>query len=303
MEPSAATTGAATETAPAKVNLSLHVVGRRSDGYHLLDGLVAFAAFGDELTVAEAEADRLDVAGPMAPAIEGQPNILDKVLAHARAVGERAGLAIPPLHVRLKKRLPVAAGIGGGSADAAALLRVLATSHPTVRDALFETCVSLGADVPMCLDRRPVRIAGIGDRVTPVPRAPALPIVLVNPAVPLSTPAVFAALQAPSLEAPPAVPPAGFPSFEALASYLDACRNDLEIPACRLAPVVGDALFALRGTGARIARMSGSGATCFGLFESEGAAAAARSALLAVDPHWFVVATTTYGRETEAPDR
>lgn len=295
--------GSLAGAAPAKINLSLHVVARRADGYHLLDGLVAFTALGDELTLVEAAEDGLEIVGPMAGALHGHANILGRALVAARDAAARAGHPIPRLHLRLTKNLPVAAGIGGGSADAAALLRLLAMRRPVLRDALYDTAPSLGADVPMCLDHQPVRITGIGDRIAPIPRAPALPIVLVNPGVPLSTPAVFAALVDPSFEAPPAIPSGGFASFEAVASYLDGCRNDLEAPARFLVPAIGDVLDGLRRAGARIARMSGSGATCFGLFETSAAAEAARATITAARPHWFVAGTTTYARETEAPSR
>lgn len=293
--------GPATETAPAKVNLSLHVVGRRRDGYHLLDGLAAFTAFGDRLSVAEADRDSIEIDGPMAPALRGQVNILERVLSHARDAARQVGQTIPPLHVRLEKNLPVAAGIGGGSADAAALLRVLAARRPQLRTTLFEGSVCLGADVPMCLSRAPVRVEGIGDRVTPLAACPALAIVLVNPGVPLSTPAVFSALHDPSFEPPPAVPDAGFASFEAAASYLDRCRNDLQAPAAHFAPEIEETLARLRQAGSRIARMSGSGATCFGLFESRAKAEAARETLAAAYPQGFVVATTTFAAETGTP--
>ena len=185
-----------TIAAPAKVNLYLHVVGRRADGYHLLDSLVAFAAFGDAVSVRSADALSLTIDGPFAgsPALTGENVVLRAALALAQAVGRDADVAI-----RLTKRLPVAAGIGGGSADAAALLTALCRLWQVAEGAvdLAKVGQALGADVPVCLAGRPTLVAGIGEDLTPAPALPPTAMVLVNPGVPLSTPAVFKARAGP----------------------------------------------------------------------------------------------------------
>lgn len=286
--------------APAKVNLSLHVVGRRSDGYHRLDGLVVFTELGDRLTVAEAHEDGLDLTGPMAPALSNVENILTKTLEFARALAETNEVAIGRMHLTLEKHLPVAAGIGGGSADAAALLRALRERYPTLSALLEDKCHLLGADVPMCLRSRPVRVSGIGEIVDELPAMPTLPMVLVNPRVAVSTPAVFARLADADGSPPPVMPLAGFGSVEDVAAYLDLCRNDLEAPAISLAPPIGDVLGMLRATNARTVRMSGSGASVFAMFETEDAAAKAAAELSAVRPDWWVVATRAPGTKKAA---
>ncbi|MGK9165792.1 4-(cytidine 5'-diphospho)-2-C-methyl-D-erythritol kinase [Inquilinus limosus] len=264
-------------TAPAKVNLYLHVVGWRDDGYHLLDSLVAFADVGDVLTLEEANAPRLTVTGPFGGVIPaGEDNLaLRAVRRLAAAVGRPDGIA-----VTLDKRLPVAAGIGGGSADAAAVLRGLATLWDLARDdpRLADVAAGLGADVPVCLAGRTAWLGGIGERLDPGPDLAGMPILLVNPGVPLSTPDVFRARSGGfSAEARFAE---ARPTPERLCTLLAGRGNDLAAPAMSLAPVVGEVLAALAAQpGCRLARMSGSGATCFGLFDTSAAAKAAEAAL------------------------
>jgi 4-diphosphocytidyl-2-C-methyl-D-erythritol kinase len=261
--------------APAKINLALHVTGRRDDGYHLLDSLVCFADLGDHLRAAPAGALSLRVAGPMAEGVPTDAGNL--VLRAARALGV-TGAAL-----ELEKHLPAAAGIGGGSSDAAAALRVLAamTGRPLPADA----GLSLGADVPVCLSPRPARMRGIGERLDRL-ALPALPAVLVNPGFALPTPAIFKALA--RRENPPMPELPEFPDAAALTDWLQHQRNDLEPAALAVDARVGGVLAALRDTPARLVRMSGSGATCFGLYDSEGAAEAAANTLCAARPGWWV---------------
>lgn len=270
--------GSHAEHAPAKVNLYLHVVGRRGDGYHLLDSLVVFAAVGDRLTAVPAPDLVLRVTGPFGSALGGGADNL--VLRAARALAAWAGVA-PSGRITLEKNLPVASGIGGGSADAAATLRLLCRLWGVAPAAghLDRLAQELGADVPACLSGRPARMSGIGERLLPAPYLPEAGIVLVNPGVAVSTPAVFRT-RAEAFSAPASLP-GGWADAASLAATLrDATRNDLEPAARRLAPVVGDVLEAVAADrSCLLARMSGSGATCFGLYGSAAAARAAAAGL------------------------
>lgn len=275
------------EKARAKVNLALHVTGRRPDGYHDLDMLVAFADVGDEVTLAPAGADRFDVAGPMATGLAADAdNLVLRAVRGFRALTGRT----EPLAVRLVKRLPVASGIGGGSADAAATLRALCHfhDHPVDDPALARLALSLGADVLMCLASLPARVSGVGERIEPTAGRLAFGLLLVNPGVGLSTPAVFGALERRDNPPLPALPAIG--SAADLAAFLAAeTRNDLEPPARKLAPEIGGVLAALAALpGVRLARMSGSGATCFGLFDDRQAAETAGARLAADRPGWWI---------------
>lgn len=261
------------EAAPAKLNLALHVTGRRADGYHLLDSLVAFARLGDVVALAPGPLS-LQVDGPFAAGLPvGDGNLC---LRAARLAG--AGAAIT-----LTKNLPVASGIGGGSADAAAVLRGLARMGcPLPRGT-----ERLGADVPVCLASQPARMQGIGDILTPLAPLPAIPLVLANPGVGVATPQVFAAMDRRDNPALPPIP--RFAGLADLTAWLAATRNDLEPAALSIAPVIGQVLDALRGTGAAFTRMSGSGATCFGFYDT---ANRARIAADALKQHgWWAVAT------------
>lgn len=269
------------EFAAAKINLSLHVTGQRGDGYHLLDSLVVFADVGDRVTVAPAPDLGLTLAGPRAAGLLAEADNL--VLRAARAFGTDHGAAIT-----LDKHLPVASGIGGGSADAAAALRALARLWDLpLPDAA--AVLRLGADVPVCLHGRPVRMQGVGDIITPLPALPAAWLVLVNPGVGVSTPAVFKALARKDNPPMPALP--ACPDLPVLARWLAAQRNDLEPPALALQPVIGQVQAALAAQpGCHLARMSGSGATCFGLFATNAEAEAAAAAIAAAAPEWWVQA-------------
>lgn len=293
-EPRGAGVGA---LAPAKVNLYLHVVGRRSDGYHLLDSLVVFPRQGDRITVSPAEALRLEVRGPFAADVpEGEDNL---VLRAARALAAAAGRS-PAVSIRLEKGLPVASGIGGGSADAAAVLRAL-TELWDLRidsDALSRIALSLGADVPMCLASRSAYVGGIGDEIEPTPPLPDFAVVLVNPRIPLPTPAVFRTRSGP-FSAPGRFERAPADVAE-LAALLSQRRNDLTPAAIALVRAVSDVLSALDNTAeVMLSRMSGSGATCFGLCSSQSDAEKAASALAAKHPGWWV----TSGSVAASPDR
>jgi 4-diphosphocytidyl-2-C-methyl-D-erythritol kinase len=274
--------------APAKINLYLHVTGRRSDGYHLLDSLVAFAGIGDTVTVEPARALSLCVEGPFATDVPaGAGNlVLQAAAGLARITGITAGAAI-----RLHKRLPVASGIGGGSADAAATLRALAALWEVPLDTaeMAGLALELGADVPVCLGGGATFVGGIGEDLVPAPRLPPAWLVLANPGVALSTPAVFAA-RAGEFSTPARFAGAATDAHD-LASLLAERGNDLAAPARALAPAVGATLDALQAEdGALLARMSGSGATCFALFAEEEKAAAAAARLAAAHPAWWLAA-------------
>ncbi|BBK35468.1 4-diphosphocytidyl-2-C-methyl-D-erythritol kinase [Allostella sp. ATCC 35155] len=279
------------ERAPAKVNLFLHLTGRRTDGYHLLDGLVAFTRFGDRIAVRLADRLSLSVGGPFAEAVPpGDGNL---ALSAATALRARM-LGAPGAAIRLEKRVPVAAGLGGGSSDAAAVLRALARlwRAPAALD-LEEIARGLGADVPMCLAGGPARIAGVGDRLTPCPAFPALPILLVNPRRPLATPDVFRARTGAWREPLPALPTA---APEPLLRALAETGNDLADAAATLAPEVGAVLAALSYLpGCRLARMSGSGATCFAIFDQGTALSRAAGRLRRRHPGWWIRPTVLEG--------
>lgn len=267
-----------TEFAPAKVNLCLHVTGQRADGYHLLDSLVAFAGIGDRLVARPASTASLTLAGPFGADLPGGPDNL--VLRAAAGFGAAAAFT-------LDKHLPPASGIGGGSADAAAALRALA--RLTGKAIPGGLALRLGADVPVCLAARPARMRGVGELLDPV-TLPQGWIVLANPRVEVPTPAVFRALARKDNPALPGTMP-HWPDMAALAAWLATQRNDLEAPALAIAPVIAQVLAALRAQeGTRIARMSGSGATCFGLFDEEAPARAAETAIAAAHPGWWVAA-------------
>jgi len=269
------------EFAPAKVNLTLHVLGRRPNGYHDLDSLVVFADCGDRLTAVRADSMGLTIDGPMAGGLAADEGNL--VLRAARHLG------VGPSHLHLTKNLPLASGVGGGSSDAAAAIRALCVLHGrALPDAA--ALATLGADVPVCLNPRPQRMRGLGERVEPVGRLPDFWLVLVNPGVALATPAVFAARGAGD-DAPMPDRLPGWHDLAGLAAFLRTQRNDLEPAALSLAPQVGAALAALAAQRhCAISRMSGSGATCFGLFP-DAASAKFAATTIARDQHaWWVAA-------------
>jgi 4-diphosphocytidyl-2-C-methyl-D-erythritol kinase len=274
------------EAAPAKVNLYLRVIGRRADGYHLLDSLAVFSAIGDQLSVQPADKLSLTLAGPFGAALNAEPDNL--VLKAARALAAQAGIQANA-HLTLDKHLPVASGIGGGSADAAAALRLLCrfwnlTPPP---DALMEIAASLGADVPVCLAGNPARMGGIGELLEPAPHLPPYGLLLVNPGIAVSTVAVFRART--GCFSTPAKLPDRWINAVDMAAGLANLGNDLQAAASALCPEIAQVLSAIAATqGCRLAQMSGSGATCFGLFDDTATAQMAENSL--ARPAWWVSA-------------
>lgn len=268
--------------APAKINLSLQVTARRTDGYHLLDSLVAFADIGDRVTVSPAPAIKLHVTGPFAQALDSGPGNLVMRAAHVLAAGRTLGAEIT-----LEKNLPIASGIGGGSSDAATTLLALSRLWNVPLDPAAPAILVLGADVPVCLRRRPTRMTGIGEILADVPALPPCGVVLINPGVPLATAAVFRAFSGPFAAAPEL--PTSFGNAAALAKYLAGTTNALRAAAQSLVPTIGDCLAALdRHPECLIARLSGSGPTCFGLFANRDKAERAAAALKPHAPGWWI---------------
>lgn len=287
---------AAEALAPAKINLTLHVTGRRADGYHLLDSLVVFVDLGDRIVVVPDDGLSLRVVGPRATGVPADDGNLMLRAARLLAAGAGATLggdlgagADLGAALTLEKRLPMAAGIGGGSSDAAAALRLLSRlwglPMPDTR-----ALMALGADLPVCAAARPARMRGLGERLDPAPALPPVWLVLANPGIALATPAVFGALTGPENAPMPETLP-DFPDAAALAAWLRGQRNDLEPAAIAICPAVAQVSAALAAQpGCLLARMSGSGATCFGVFAGPAAAQAAAAALRAAHPDWWVEA-------------
>jgi 4-diphosphocytidyl-2-C-methyl-D-erythritol kinase len=277
-----------TRHAPAKINLALHVTGQRPDGYHLLESLAVFTRFGDRITVSRAHKDRFSVSGPFAAGVPTDDTNL--VLSARDALrGAFRNHDCAPVAITLEKNLPVASGVGGGSSDAAAAVRALASFWGIDDNAASPVGFALGADLPMCLAARPLIARGIGEILAPLSGFPALPLVLINPATPVSTPEIFRRLA--SRKNPGLPPLPGNLDLASIAGWLAATRNDLEAPAISAAPVIGNALAALNRNGATFARMSGSGATCFGLFETRPQALGAVKEIAGAHPDWWIVAT------------
>ncbi|WGJ16483.1 4-(cytidine 5'-diphospho)-2-C-methyl-D-erythritol kinase [Methylocapsa sp. D3K7] len=279
-----------TERAPAKINLTLHIVGRRADGYHNLESLVAFSRGGDTLSLTPGNPLSLSIEGPAA---EASGRVEDNLVLRAAAhfVKRFPGAKLGAFH--LVKRLPVAAGLGGGSSDAAAALRLLARANAlSLEDPLlFELAKATGADVPVCLLRRARIMRGVGDELGPLLALPPLMGLLVNPGHPVETKAVFARMKiAPGVPTGFGGHPELVPDMSAstLLAALHKGRNDMEAAACLLAPIISDVLSVLSAApGCRLSRMSGSGATCFALFKDCRSAARAKKAILQAHPHWW----------------
>jgi 4-diphosphocytidyl-2-C-methyl-D-erythritol kinase len=268
---------AVTAKAAAKINLFLHVGDKRADGFHALQSLAVFAEVGDVLELHPSQELSLAVRGPFAAGLSAEGDNL--VLKAARALKATAEIV-------LTKNLPVASGIGGGSADAAAVLRALSDLP---REALLEIAASIGSDVPVCVASEPAWMEGRGEMLTLVEGVPPMPMLLVNPGVGVSTADVFRALK--TRRGTDLRRPERFGGAEELLQFLQATANDLEAPALAIQPVIADVLREIGNADALLARMSGSGATCFGLFESEERVARAAKAISAVHPNWWVCAT------------
>lgn len=295
-----------TELAPAKLNLTLSVLGRRADGYHALDSLVAFASVGDTITLTMGSGDTssaappLTVSGPFAAEFATPDSLAGNLVARARAAVETAAGRRFPAALHLEKNLPVASGIGGGSADAAATLRLLARAYPDETAGLdwHAIATSLGADVPVCLAGRSAWMTGIGDRLAPV-TLPNLDIVLANPMAPVpsdKTRQVFRALAAPLLSEPDAPAPAtaAIATRAALVDLMRTRGNDLSAAARRLVPAIADVEQRLSAcVGCRLATLSGAGPTVIGVFDDAPSAAAGATALASAEPGWWIATTTT----------
>jgi len=274
--------------APAKINLALHVTGRRADGYHLLDSIAVFADIGDRVVIEPADELRIILSGPFAAHAPGDRT--DLSWRAAMAFFAKAELH-PGATIHVEKNIPAGAGLGGGSADAAAVLAGLnelfsAGLSPEVLKAIG---LKIGADVPMCLEGRTLRARGIGEDIAPVEGLPPLPMVLVWPGRTVSTAEVFSKLQ--RRDNPPLGEPPTATTPTELAAWLAGCRNDLEAPAMAVAPEIGEVLAALRGTeNCLLARMSGSGSACFALYATRAEADAAAEQISAQRPGWWVAA-------------
>ncbi len=289
--------------APAKVNLALHVVGQRADGYHLLDTLVGFASVGDWVTLDTDQARGLTIEGPEGAAlVPAAPNLVTQT---ATAFwGKSRG----PLGLTLDKHLPVSSGIGGGSADAAATLRGIlrlmgqqGAMAPSPAD-MPARMLALGADVPMCFAAVPARVRGIGERIAPLPTLARLAVVLVNPRVAVPTPSVFKALTNKNNLEMSALPDDISDAY-ALTDWLARQRNDLEPAAISIAPVIGAVLTLIAATeNCALARMSGSGATCFGIYPDQTRADAAAAQILRTHPGWWVRSAVLDGQTRAAPE-
>ncbi|MDZ7824472.1 MAG: 4-(cytidine 5'-diphospho)-2-C-methyl-D-erythritol kinase [Ahrensia sp.] len=289
-----------TAQAPAKINLALHVTGQRQDGYHLLDSLVVFAdtvLAGDTLIVSAAPIDGFDISGAHGAGLSvGENNLVIRARDLVRASALVQGVPTPPVHISLEKRLPIASGIGGGSADAAAAVKLLRDHwgvpyHEEHDDAQFIS-KALGADVPMCLICKPLRAMGIGEHISRLPNVPILHMVLVNCGAQISTPQVFSGLT--KKDNPPI---SELPERDFIGWLKSSTRNDLLEPAQKLCADISGSIEALVAEGAIYAQMSGSGATCFGLFSSARDAEIAARAIENAEPNWWVVATQTGASE------
>lgn len=274
--------------APAKLNLFLHITGKRPDGYHFLESLVAFSQFGDRLTFAPAQEISVSIHGPFASTLGDNNNL---VLVAAQRLREIFRIS-QGAAILLEKNIPVGAGLGGGSSDAALALRGLAQlwNIPVQHAALLNLAPKLGSDVPVCLYGKTALMQGIGERITPLPLTLPLAILLVNPAQPLLTADVFRKFKGEFSAPLPTLHP--LDSREKLLSLLTATRNDLEAPAIAAMPVIRSILDTLAAqTGCELARMSGSGATCFGVFSTTTEAQQAETTIKKAYPNWWTQTT------------
>lgn len=285
-------------TAHAKVNLALHVTGQRDDGYHLIESLVGFADFGDQISAEIADTNKFEISGPFASALEGDvgDNLIVKARDALSIYAMEHDKQIQPVSLVCEKNLPVASGLGGGSADAAAALNLLVElwQLDISDEDLAKIALSLGADVPMCLQSDPLIAQGIGEELTPVMPFPKCHMVLVNPMVAVSTPLVFKSLQSKQngvLNCKPS-----FENFAELVETIKTNRNDLQQPAIDQCPEIADCLDALLKTKPACARMSGSGASCFALYDTEDNARTAAQTIIDHQQDWFVTSTFLRGQ-------
>jgi 4-diphosphocytidyl-2-C-methyl-D-erythritol kinase len=279
--------------APAKINLFLHVGDKRADGYHNLCSLAAFADVGDTINAVPADKISLTNSGPFARALEGDDddNLVTRAAIALQDWARTNGRRVDGARLALQKNLPIASGIGGGSSDAAATLKLLNDLWHirATEQELLGIAAKLGADVPVCLAAKASLMEGIGEKLAPWP-LPTLPAILVNPRVSVMTADVFGELKQRSGASPPVRQDCRSP--RETANWLASVRNDLQDPACSIAPSIIDALREVSATqGCLLARMSGSGATCFGLYETKAEASAAAGRVQAQQPHWWIAAT------------
>lgn len=276
--------------APAKINLALHVTGQRDDGYHLLDTLVVFTALGDELVLSTPDGlveDQLEISGPFCDDLSNDgSNLVLRAVSLLREVLITRGIAAPAVHIELQKSLPVSSGIGGGSADAAATLRGLKKLwNFHFDDVILNIAKRLGADVPMCLQSCTLRARGVGDEITVMDSVGDFHLLLVNPGVNIATMDIFSSL---ANKNNPGMELSNSPS----AGMLSGTRNDLQEPAISRAPIIQNVLEAIAELPQiRFTRMSGSGATCFGIFETAEAADSAKITLANQHPKWWAMST------------
>ncbi len=272
---------------PAKINLFLHVVGKRDDGYHLLESLVCFADYGDTLTLAKSTTKTLTLTGDFAPALQQTPLANNLIIKTHRALEQHIGKALPTAFT-LQKNLPLGGGIGGGSANAAATLRGLRSLYnlPISQESLHQIATTLGADVPVCLKSTLSFMTGIGENIAPVPMPHSLHALLVTPPIHIPTKNVFQALHG-NFSTP--LPPLEIQTEQSLKTLLHNTRNDLQAPALALFPALQKPLEILtQQHGCWLSRLSGSGATCFGLFETAAQATTAAHAIKQQHPDWWV---------------
>ena len=292
---------ALTEIAPAKINLALHVTGQRDDGYHLIETVVTFSNSGDIVTVEAAPEDTFSMSGRFSQGLSREAggsdgNLVLRARDALREALAEEGLSAPPVAIHLEKNLPVASGIGGGSADAAATLRALLRHWHAAPAAatLDKLALKLGADIPMCMVGKPLMASGVGENIALLPGMPSFHCIIANPLQPVSTPQVFQRLTEknnPSMGLLPALS-----SAADWLSWLGSLRNDLEPPARQVQSRVAELSGLLKDTGAALVRMSGSGASCFALYETEAQASDSLAKLTAARPQWFFMQTRTVGR-------
>lgn len=288
------------EIAPAKINLALHVTGQRDDGYHMLETVVTFSDAGDVVAVDAAAEDAFSMSGRFAQGLSREAGGSDgNLVLRARDALREAlieeGISAPPVAIHLEKNLPVASGIGGGSADAAATLRALlrhwhAAPAATTLDRLS---LKLGADIPMCMVGKPLMARGVGEAITLMPGMPSFHCIIANPLQPVSTPQVFQKLT--EKNNPPMGPQPVMSGLEDWLDWLGSLRNDLELPARQLQSRIAELSGLMKDTGAALVRMSGSGASCFAIYRSEADADESLARLTAARPNWFFMQTRTVG--------